>query len=124
MEVLKKDHRPISLTPCLSEVGEEFIVPDYIKPAVLKDLDTNQYGAVPKSSTTLALLDMLHGWSKGADGNSATIRTVLFDVIGHYITSNMLDVPNSIVNWIIYFLSTDLSELNLVKDIVDWRYLL
>ena len=55
MGILKKDLRPISLTPCLSKVAEEFIVADYIKPAVLKDLDTNQYGAVPKSSTTLAV---------------------------------------------------------------------
>ena len=55
------------------------MVRDYIMPALLNNLDMNQYGAVPKSSTTIALLDMLHDWSKGIDGNSATIRTVLFD---------------------------------------------
>lgn len=34
---LKKDLRPISLTACLlTEVAEEFVVQDYIKPAVLK----------------------------------------------------------------------------------------
>ena len=49
VEILKKDLRPISLTPCLSKVAEEFIVADYIKPAVLKDLDTNQYGIPAKS---------------------------------------------------------------------------
>ena len=123
VEVLKKDHRPISLTPCLSKVGEEFTVADYIKPAVLKDLDTNQYGAVPKSSNTFALLDMLHDWSKGTDGNSATIRTVLFDclkafdVIDHYSILIrklcMLDVPNSIVNWIIDFLSNRSQRIKL-----------
>ena len=31
---LKKDLRPISLTPAISKIGEEFVVTDYIKPAV------------------------------------------------------------------------------------------
>lgn len=52
---------------------------NYIKPAVLNDLDMNLYGALSKSSTTLAFLDVLHDWSKGTDGKSATRRTVLFD---------------------------------------------
>lgn len=51
----KKNLRPISLTPCLSKVAEEFIVTDYIKPAVTKVIDPNQYGVIPSSSTTMAL---------------------------------------------------------------------
>ena len=35
---------------------------DYIKPAVLENLDMNQYGAVPKVSTRLALLVILYTW--------------------------------------------------------------
>ena len=126
-----KDLRPFSLTPCLSKVAEEFIVADYIKPAVLKDLDTNQYGAVPKSSTPLALLDMLHDWWKGTDGNSATIRPVLcdyrkaFDLIDHGILIRklcMLDVPNSIVNWIIDFLSNRSQRIELGGGYVsEWE---
>lgn len=54
---LKKDLRPISLTPCISKVAEGFVVDDYFKPAVLNVIDSSQYGAVPKSSTTLALLN-------------------------------------------------------------------
>ena len=69
VQILKKDLRPISLTPCVSKVAEEFVVRDYIMPAVLNNLDMNQYGAVPKSSTTFALLDMLRDWSEGTDGN-------------------------------------------------------
>ena len=46
---LKKDLRPISLTACLSKVAEECVVSDYVKPAVLRVLDPNQYGAVPNS---------------------------------------------------------------------------
>ena len=58
---LKKDLRPIPLTPCLSKVAEDFVVTDHLKPTVMKVLDSNQYGAVPKSSTTIALLSMIHG---------------------------------------------------------------
>ncbi len=60
VENLTKHLRPISLTACLSKVAENFVVQDYIKPAVLKILDPNQYGAVPKSSTTHALIHMVH----------------------------------------------------------------
>lgn len=67
VKIVQKDLKPIS---------EAFVVCDYIKPAVFNDPDLNQYGAIPKSSTALSLLDMLHNW---AEGNSATVRTVLFD---------------------------------------------
>ncbi len=60
VENLTKLLRPISLTACLSKVAENFVVQDYIKPAVLKILDPNQYGAVPKFSTTHALIHMVH----------------------------------------------------------------
>ena len=49
---LNKDLRRSSLTSCLSKVAEDCILADYVKPAVLNVLDPNQYGAVPKSSTT------------------------------------------------------------------------
>ena len=58
----KKDLRPISLTSCISKVAEEFPVNKYVKPAVLKVIDPNQYGVMPKSSTTMALISMLHHW--------------------------------------------------------------
>ena len=38
VEVLKKQLRPISLTPCLSKVAEDCVVLDYVKPAVLQVL--------------------------------------------------------------------------------------
>ena len=75
----KKDLRPISLTASISKVAEEFIVVDYIKPAVLKAIDSNQYGAIPQSSTTIALISTIHRWSTASDGNGAVIRSILFD---------------------------------------------
>ena len=60
VNILEKDLRPISLTPCVSKVAEEFIVDDYVKPAVLEMIDKTQYGAIPYSSTTIAPINMLH----------------------------------------------------------------
>jgi len=114
VEDLKKHLRPISLTPCLSKVAEEFVVVDYVKSAVLKVLDPSQYGAVPKLSTTQALIHMLHHWTEGCDGNGTTVRITLydykkaFDFVDHKILVRKLcnlDLPIEIINWIIDFLS-------------------
>ena len=49
---VNKHLRPISLTQTISKVAEEFVVAKYIGPAILKIIDTNQFGAIPGSSTT------------------------------------------------------------------------
>ena len=112
VEDLKKDLRLISLTPCLSNVAEEIIVCDFVKPAALKVLDTNQCGAVPKSSTTTVLLSMIHNWATSTDGNGATVREILFDyrkafdLIDHSLLDSKLcnlEIPKSVINWIINF---------------------
>ena len=111
---MKKDLRTISLTACFSKIAEDCIVHDFIKPAVLKVLDPNQYGAVLNSSTTRALIHMVHSWAQATDGNSTTIWTVLFDcrkafdLIDHSIVVDKLCklfLKTRIINWIIDFLS-------------------
>ena len=99
----------MSLTPCVAKVAEGFIVDDYLKPAVMNVIDDSQYGAIPNSSTTMALISMLHDWSLGTDENGATVRTILCDFIDHSILisklRNACNLPTSIVNWIVNFLS-------------------
>ena len=56
----KKEHRPISLIASLSKVAEDFVVSDYIIPALERIADSNQFGTVSGSSTFLALLSMTH----------------------------------------------------------------
>ena len=123
---LERDARPISLnTPCISKLAEEFIVKDYVKPAALKIISSNQYGVIPQSSTTLALLSMIHNWIAATDGNCATVRVILFDYqkafdfIDHAILVQKLttlEIPRSIVNWIIDFLSDRLQRIKLVDS--------
>ena len=106
--------RPISLTPLLSKVAEEFVVIKHLKPAILKVLDVNQYGVIPGSSTCQALIKMIHKWSEATDGARASVRIVLvdyqkaFDYVDHTIVLSKLkslEIPDSTVNWIADFLS-------------------
>ncbi|XP_020893485.1 uncharacterized protein LOC110232605 [Exaiptasia diaphana] len=103
---VNKHLRRISLTPVLSKIAEDYIV-EYIKPAVLAKVDEYQFGTVPKSSTTLALISMVHSWLSGTDGNGGTVHAVLFDfrkafnLIDHRILVNKLStygLPNSLVS--------------------------
>ena len=97
--------------PRISKVAEEFVVDGFVKPAVMNILDDNQYGAIPNSSTTMALISKPHNWSLGTDGNGATVRTLLldyrkaFDLIDHSILvrrlRNQCKLPASIITWII-----------------------
>ena len=73
---IKKKLRPISLTPSISKITEEFV--GHVKPAVLRILNPSHFGAIPKSSTTFALLEMVHEWSRGTDGNGSTIRSLVW----------------------------------------------
>ena len=124
---LKNELRPISLTraPCLSKMAEELIVNDYIKPAVLKIIDPCQFGTVPGSSTVMALISMFHKWLGDTDGTGSTIRVLLcdyskaFDLIDHRLLVNkikQLDIPNSVINWVISFLTYRPQRVKLGHD--------
>ena len=77
-------------------MAEDFVVDDFLKPAVLNVIDSSQYGAVPKSSSTLTLINILHTWSLETDRNGSTVTTLLFDyrkafdVMDHSILVNKL----------------------------------
>ena len=76
---VNKHLTPISLTPVLSKLAEDFEVDRDVKPAVLAKVDSRQFGTVPGSSTSDALVNMIYIWNSATDGNGATMRVVLFD---------------------------------------------
>ena len=78
---VNKHLRPISHTPILSKIAEDYVVHDFVMPTVLKKIDKKQYGTMFKSWTTHALVSMIDKWhvSSWSDGNAAAIRVVLFD---------------------------------------------
>ena len=122
---VNKDLRPISLTPILSKIAEDFVVNLFVKPAVLKKIDPNQYGTVPRSSTTQALISMLHFLNASTDGNGATTRVILFDykkafhLIDHRLLLNKLatyDIPQWTLEWITDFLTCRKQRVKLSTD--------
>ena len=122
---VNKHLRPISLTPILSKISEDYVVDTYVKPAVLERIDPQQFGAVPKSSTTHALISMLHSWLESTHGNGATTRVMLFDfrkafdLIDHHVLAQKLssyDFPQSIMCWILDFLTKRRQRVKLSHD--------
>ena len=122
---VNKHLRPISLTPVLSKLAEDYVVEQYVKPAVLARVDANQFGTVPGSNTTIALISILHSWLCDTDGNGATVRAILldfrkaFDLIDHKILVRKLmtySLPSSIITWITDFLSCRRQRVKLSQD--------
>ena len=107
------------------------MVDTYVKPPVLERIDPQQFGTVPKSSTTHKLISMLHSCLESTDGNGATARAVLFDfrkafdLIDHHILAQKLssyDFPESIMCWILDFLTNRRRRVKLSCDCLsEWR---
>ena len=92
---------------------------------MLKKIGYNQFGSIPGSSTTHALLSMVHSWAKQTDGTSATVGVVLldysrtFNLIDHIILAGKLmalDIPLGIMCWIIDFLKNRMQRVKLEQD--------
>ena len=63
----------------LAKVAEKFVVEEHVRSEVVKKINGHQFGCIPNSSTTQALLSMVHFWTKHTDGTGSTVRVVLFD---------------------------------------------
>ena len=122
---INKHLRPISLTPILSKIAEEYVVDTYVKPAVLSKIDPQQFATLPKSRTTHASISMTHSRAKSTSGNGSTTRVVLFDfrkafdLIDHHVVARKLcsyDIPRSISRWIIDFLMDRKQRIKLSRD--------
>ena len=128
---INKHLRPISLTPLLSKLAEEYVVEMFVKPAVLAKIDSQQFGTIPSSSTTHALIDMTHSWLNSTDGNGATARVVLFDfrkafdLIDHTILVKKLcsnSLPSQVLSWIVDFLQDRKQRVKLSQErFSEWR---
>ena len=130
MSDLKKELHPISLTPALSKIAEDFIVSDYIKPALEQKVAPNQFGTITGSSTVMALISMVHKWLEATDGNGAAVRVFLFDyrkafdLLDHSTLTNklrQLNIPHRVINWVINFLCNRSQRIKLSKDCLsEW----
>ena len=106
---IAKHIRPISPTPALSKLAEDFVVSKYIGPAVLESIDPNQFGAIPNSSTLHALISMMHTWAQATDGTSSAVRMVAAKIEG-------LRIPRGIARWVCEFLTGRRQRVKLSSD--------
>ena len=123
--VINKHIRPISLTPALSKLAEDFVVNKYIGPAVLEVIDPKQYGTIPKTSTLHPLISMVHTWVQATDGSGSAVRGVLldyrkaFDLVDHSILAAKileLRIPRRIARWVCDFLMDRRQRVKLSND--------
>ena len=128
---INTDLRPISLTPTISKIAEEYLVVNHVKPAVIKHIRPDQYGCIPQSSTTHALINLIHHWSKATDSTSSDVRVLImdyrkaFDLIDHSLLITKLKnygINPYIINWICDFLMDRQQRVKMANDIYsEWK---
>ena len=123
---LAKHLRPIALTPVLSKVLESFVV-SWMREAT--EHSETQYGGIKDSSTTLALITMLHHVLQRLERKNTYARILLidfskaFDHIDHNILLDKLKsngVPQICVDWQKAFLTRRTQRVKLANTISDW----
>ena len=127
---ISKNLRPISLIPALSKLAEDFVVEKHIAPAVLKIIDPSQFGGIPRSSATHALISMVHSWAEATDRTGSAVRVSLFDyrkafdLIDYQILAkkvSLLSMPLFVERWVIAFLMNRQQRVKLTRDCLsEW----
>ena len=123
------DLRPISLTAVLSKILESFVF-NWLAPIVMPYIDPFQFGSVKKSSTTHALVHLVHYWLSALETPNTIIRTCFidfskaFDRIDHNILMRklqLLNVPPVLLNWCSSFLQGRQQLVKLKTCKSDWK---
>lgn len=85
------------------------MVDRFIRPAVLQIVDPQQYGVIPKSSTTQALINIVDNLAKATDGCGSLVRVVMLDykkafylIDLHILVAKLhtLAIPPEIITWV------------------------
>ena len=130
-ENIETDLRPISFTAVLCKHMEEFVV-KWVWDIVQDRVDPNQYVSIKKSSTTHALVDLLHQCYTSTDASKQYARILLldfskaFDLINHNILLQKLasfGLPNILMKWIASFLTERTQQVKLCNTQSDWNYI-
>ena len=122
------DLRPISLTTVLSKVLEDFVF-GWLRPIVMPQLDIRQFGGIKNSSTTHALVRLIHEWLQAAETPKTIIRSCLidlskaFDRIDQSILMRklqILNVPTILLNWCAAFLRNRQQRVKIGQAKSNW----
>ena len=122
------DLRPISLITTLSKVLEDFVF-GWLRPIIMPHLDPRQFAGIKNSSTTHALVRVIHEWLQAAETPKTIIRACLidfskaFDRIDHNILIRklqLLNVPPILLNWCAAFLRNRQQPVKIGQDKSNW----
>ena len=108
----RTDYRPISLTSSLCKVLERTLA-KYIISLIIDIWRTNnQYGFLPKRSTTDAIVQVIEDWSHASDKNDPIVAIFFdfakaFDLVDHETLLEKLTkrLPKWLISWIAEYLS-------------------
>jgi hypothetical protein len=124
---IKSDIRPISLTPIVAKTFESLVL-EFVSSIITDKIDPNQFGSLPGTSTTDALVGMLHEWYSATDKPNNYIRILMldyskaFDLINHQIlVKKLLDIglPPHLVRWMAAFLVDREQRVKIGKTYLD-----
>ena len=125
---IKKDLRPISLTPILSK-GIEFYARDWFMNFFLNEIDEYQYGSQSECSTIIALAQLVHNWLLSLDRGKCIIRILLidfskaFDLVDHNILMHKIEslsTPTFLSAWIYSFLCNRRQRVKIGSTLSEW----
>jgi len=97
----------------------------------MPNIDPYQYGCVEKSSTTHALVHLIHHWLNATEAPNTVIRSCLidfskaFDRIDHTILLHKLqlfDTPQVLLNWCANFLTNRKQRVCLNSFFSPWKH--
>ncbi|XP_073257878.1 uncharacterized protein [Porites lutea] len=118
IKYINKHLCPISLTPVLCKVVEEFVVAQHLRPSILKKIGDNRFGAIPESSTMHALISMVHSWTKHTDDRTQRVK------LGEDCLSEWRNVPAGVLQgtklgpWLFILMIDDINTSNTEL----WKY--
>lgn len=122
---------PSRLLPLFPKLQRSILLKVISNLLYLRKIDIYQFGTIPKSCTTHALINMTHNMYVSTDGNGPTNRVVLFDfrkafdLINHTILVQKLltyDIPRPIVCWIIDFRINPKQRVKFANDCFpEWQ---
>ena len=126
---INTDLRPISLTPTMAKICEQFVA-DWLMKSIIDQIDKRQYGSLKRSWATHALLSFIHYLLNRSDEPKNVIRIFLldfakaFDHIDHNTLLRKLSsmsVPRIIINWITNFLAGREQRVKIGPCISGWQ---
>ena len=126
---IDSDLRPISLTAVLSKVLEGFVF-QWLSAIIMPHIDPFQFGGVKKSSTTHALVHLVHQWLLATETPKTVVRSCMidfskaFDRIDHNVLICKLqrfNVPPVLLNWCASFLQNRQQRVKLGKFKSTWK---